>query len=401
MKWILTAVAMGALALLASTSTAAAPTKITVWHYLAPETGGDLLRAFAQEFNTSQTKYAVSVVDAGDYKTIQSKLINTLRSGGVPSMAMVDNAFFTRLALGGSLEALDVRVDALPKTTVQDFNSVLWAYGDVRGQRYGLPWAASTLVNVYNADAFRQKGVPALKSWDDYAKAAKTLTSRTSKGAVFFIDAWIFASMVSSRGGDILSDDNRPDFNNTSSQQTLQWMYDLVRGGNALVRNYSEANFAIIDWVRTKTFLVTIPTSVYPFIKDVVPFQIGAAPMPGKTLAGESQLVIPKAASDSERDGAFEFWNYLVKPENVARLSKTAYYLPLRKSAVKLLGDFANDSVMKAGMDALNTAYNPPHLIEYQTWRSILESQLERSLKGGVDPKTALSEAQRLGLAVK
>jgi sn-glycerol 3-phosphate transport system substrate-binding protein len=401
MKWMLTTLALGAVALMASLSNAAAPVKVTVWHYLAPESGGDLIKNFAQEFNASQSKYTVQIVDAGDYKTIQVKLINALRSGGVPSMTMVDNAFFTRLALGGSLEALDMRVDALPKSFVEDFNPVLWAYGDVKGQRFGLPWASSTLVNMYNADAFKQKNLPMPRSWDDYAKAAKTLTSRSSKGAAFFVDAWIFASMVSSRGGDILADNNRPDFNNPSSQQTLQWMYDLVRSGNALVRNYSEANFAILDWVRTKTFLVTIPTSVYPFVKNLVPFQIGAMPMPGKTLAGESQMVIPKAATDAERDGAFEFWNFLVKPENLMRFSKQGYYLPIRSSAARQLGDFANDPVMKAGLEALKNSYNPPHLIEYQTWRTILESQLERSLKGGVDPKAALLEAQRQSLAVK
>ncbi len=401
MKWFLAFFSLAALTVLLSVSNAAAPVKITVWQYLSPETGSDLLRTFAQEYNKSQSKYAVEIVDAGDFKTIQVKLINALRSGGAPSMTMVDNAFFTRLALGGSLEALNANVETLPKATVQDIYPVLWQYGDVDGQRLGLPWAESTLVNVYNADAFRQKNLPAPRSWDDFAKAAKALTSRTSKGAAFFIDAWIFASMVSSRGGDILSVDDKPDFANAASQQTLQWMYDLTKGGNALIRNYSEANFAVLDWVRTKTFLVTIPTSVFPFVKNNLPFQVGATPMPGKTLAGESQFVIPKAASDAERDGAFEFWQYLIRPENGARLSKQSYHLPLRRSTTKLIGDFANDPIMKAGLEALQTAYNPPHLIEYQAWRTILESQIERSLKGGTDPKAALLEAQRQALSSK
>ena len=400
----LTALTLGLTALMLNNSTlsASAPTKITFWQYLAPEGGGLVLESFAAEFNKSQARYAVDIVDAGDYKTVQIKLINALRSGsGLPSISMIDNAFFTRLALGGTLEPLDALTDALPRATVEDFYPVLWEYGEVKGQRLGLPWAESMLINAYNADAFKQKGLSAPRTWEDFAKAAKTLTTRSSKGAVFFVDAWIFASMVSSRGGDVLTGDNKPDFNSAASRDTLQFMFDLTKGGQALVRRFDEVNFAVIDWVRTKTFMVTVPTSAYPFVKNSVSFTIGATPMPGRTLAGESQLVIPKAASDAERDGAFTFWEFLTKIENVAKFSKQSYYLPVRRSAIKLLGETANDPVMKAGLEALNTAYNPPHLIEYGAWRTILEAQLERSLKGGIDPKVALSEAQRQILLYK
>jgi sn-glycerol 3-phosphate transport system substrate-binding protein len=375
---------------------AAGPTKVTFWSYLDPAVGGALTRTFAAEFNRSQNQYTVDVVDVGDFKTVQIKLLAALRAGqGLPSMTMVDNAFFTRLALGGVLEGLDATTDALPKATVADFQPVLWQYGEVKGTRYGLPWAGSALVNAYNADAFKQKGLAAPRSWEDYAKAAKALTTRTSKGAVFFVDAWIFASMVSSRGGDVLTDDNRPNFDTPESRAALQFMFDLVKDGSALVRTLNEANFAVIDWVRTKTFMVTVPTSVYPLVKGVVSFQVGATPMPGATLAGEAQLVVPKAASDAERDGALEFWQYLVRADNVARFAKATYYLPVRRSALPLMGDAAGDPVMKAGLEALSKANNPPHLIEYGAWRTILEAQLERSLKGGLDPKTALAEAQR------
>jgi sn-glycerol 3-phosphate transport system substrate-binding protein len=396
-RWLtLAALASSAALLLVGATRAAAPTKITFWSYLDPSVGGALLRTFAAEFNRAQTQYAVDVVDVGDFQTVQIKLINALRAGqGLPSMTMVDNGFFTRLALGGALEPLDALIDPLPRTIVQDFQNVLWQYGDVKGVRLGLPWAGSALVNAYNADAFKQKNLATPRSWDDYAKAARALTSRSSKGAVFFVDAWIFASMVSSRGGDVLTADNRPNFDTAESRATLQYMFDLVKSGNALVRTYAEANFAVIDWVRTKTFMVTVPTSVYPLVKSAVSFQVGATPMPGRTLAGEAQLVVPKAVSDAERDGSVAFWQYLIRPEVVARFSKATYYLPVRKSAVPLMGDAANDPVMRAGLEALTTADNPPHLVEYGAWRTILEAQLERSLKGGVDPKAALSEAQR------
>ena len=383
-------------------SKAAAPTPITFWHYVSAKPGADVIQSFANEFNASQSQYAVKVVEISDYRTLQIKLQAALSAkGDLPTLVQVDNGFFTRLALGGLLTDATVNLNAVPKATLEDFDGTLLAYGSVAGKRFGLPWASSTLIQLYNADAFKQKGLSAPRTWDDFVKAAKALTTRNSRGAIFFIDAWIYASMVSSRGGDILDGGTRPALDSAGSLQTLQMMVDLTKNNQAIVRNFSEANLAVIDWVRTKAFIVTLPTSAFPIIKDTLPFKVGAVPMPGRTLAGESQIVMPKGKSAVETQGAFAFWSYLTRPENAARFSKATYYLPLRKSAVKQLGDFVNDPIMKAGLEALQKAYNPPQLNAYNDWRLILEAQLERSLKGGVDPKVSLTEAQRQALLVR
>ncbi|MFN3266818.1 MAG: extracellular solute-binding protein [Deinococcales bacterium] len=402
MKRFIASASLFAAAVVLGLSNAAAPIKVTFWHYVGGEKSSAVIQAIAKDFNNSQNRYTVDVVEPGDFKDVQVKLqAAAAAKGDLPSLVQVDNGYFTRLALGNQLYDATDFVKDLPKATVDDFQGTIWDYGQVGGKRLGFPWAASTLITVYNADAFRQKGLAAPRTWDDFVRAAKTLTSRTSKGTIFFVDGWIFGSMVSSRGGNILDANNKPDLDSSIAIATLQMMYDLTRGGQAVVRNFSEANFAVVDWVRTKAFMVTVPTSAFPYVKELLPFNMGAVPMPGRTIAGESQLVIPRGNSQAEISGALEFWQYLTRTGNVVRFSKESYYLPLRKSAIKPLGDFMNDPVMKAGMEALEKAYNPPHLLEYQQWRTIIETQIERSLKGGVDPKAALLEAQRLANQVK
>jgi ABC-type glycerol-3-phosphate transport system substrate-binding protein len=377
----------------------AAPSKITFWHYLGQETGSSVLDQLAMDFNKSQTKYAIDPQYIGDFKTIQIKVTAALRAGGLPGMAMVDNAFFSTLALTkpAVLENMNDQIASLPKGTTQDFFPTFWDNGNVSGARLGLPWASSTLLLFYNADAFRAKGLTPPKSWDEFATAAKALTNRTSKGAIFFTDAWIFGSMVSSRGGNLLGSDNLPTFDEATTISTLQFIKDLTPK-YAIIRTFGQANFAVIDFLRTKAFMVVVPTSAYPFLPSSAPFQVGAVALPGKTIAGETQLVTFKNNSGDQNKGAFEFWQYLVKPENLAKFDKQSYYLPVRKSAVKLLGDFANNAVMKAGLEALDRSYNLPHLIDFQDWRAILEGQLERCLIGGADAKASMLEAQRLSV---
>ncbi len=377
----------------------AAPTKITFWHYLGQETGSSVLDQLALDFNKSQNKYQIDPQYIGDFKTIQVKLTAALRAGGLPGMAMVDNAFFSTLALTkpGVLENMNDAVAALPKGTTQDFFPTFWDNGNVGGARLGLPWASSTLLLFYNADAFRAKGLTPPKTWDEFATAAKALTNRTSKGAIFFTDAWIFGSMVSSRGGNLLGSDNLPTFDEATTISTLQFIKDLTPK-YAIIRTFGQANFAVVDFLRTKAFMVVVPTSAYPFLPSSAPFQVGAVALPGKTIAGETQLVTFKSNPSDQSKGGFEFWQYLVKPENLAKFDKQSYYLPVRKSAVKLLGDFANNAVMKAGLEALDRSYNLPHLVDFQDWRAILEGQLERCLIGGADAKASMLEAQRLSV---
>ncbi len=377
----------------------AAPSKIAFWHYLGQETGSSVLDQFAIDFNKSQSKYQIDPQYIGDFKTIQFKLTAALRAGGLPGMAMVDNAFFSTLALTkpSVLENMNEQIAGLPKGTTQDFFPTFWDNGNVSGARLGLPWASSTLLLFYNADAFRAKGLNPPKTWDEFATAAKALTNRTSKGAIFFTDAWIFGSMVSSRGGNLLGSDNLPTFDEATTISTLQFIKDLTPK-YAIIRTFGQANFAVVDFLRTKAFMVVVPTSAYPFLPSSAPFQVGAVALPGKTIAGETQLVTFKSNSSEQNKGAFEFWQYLVKPENLAKFDKQSYYLPVRKSAVKLLGDFANNAVMKAGLEALDRSYNLPHLVDFQDWRAILENQLERCLIGGADAKASMLEAQRLSV---
>jgi sn-glycerol 3-phosphate transport system substrate-binding protein len=377
----------------------AAPTKIAFWHYLAPETGSSMVDQFADEFNKSQNKYLIEPQYVGDFKTIQIKTTAALRAGGLPGMAMVDNAFFSTLALTkpAVLENMNDQIASLSKSTIQDFYPTFWDNGNVNGARLGVPWASSALLLFYNADAFRAKGLTPPKSWDEFANAAKLLTNRTSKGAIFFTDAWIFGSMVSSRGGNLLGSDNLPTFDEATTISTLQFIKDLTPK-YSIIRTFGQANFAVVDFLRTKAFMVVVPSSAYPFLPSSAPFQVGAVALPGKTIAGETQLVTFKTNSKEQNQGAFEFWQYLIKPENLVKFDKQSYYLPVRKSALKLMGDFANNPVMKAGLEALERSYNLPHLVDFQNWRAILEGQLERCLIGGADAKASLLEAQRLSV---
>ena len=79
---------------------AAAPVKITFWHYVAAPQPIKELEAQVAAFNASQAKFVVEANPVGTYQDLNIKLVAALRANNAPTMAMVDNVFFTKLAQG-------------------------------------------------------------------------------------------------------------------------------------------------------------------------------------------------------------------------------------------------------------------------------------------------------------
>ena len=376
---------------------AAAPVKVTFWHYVSAPQPSKELESQVAAFNASQNKYLIDAVAVGTYQDTNIKLVAALRSNNAPSMAMVDNVFFTRLAAGNQLAALNSLLE-LPASVQADLVPVAWNYGQINSQRLGLPWATSSLLLFYNSEALKGKGVSPPKTWAEFAIASKKLTARGSKGAVFVIDAWAFGSLVTGLGGNIFDAKGIPDFDGPASLEGVRFLLDLQKVGALSVRSYSEAEAGIIDFLRTKTFFAIAPSDVYASLKQYsTAFNLGAVTLPGRSIAGEAQLVAFKGSSPEEQRGVSEFWKFLIKTDNQERWSKASYYLPVRKS-VTVNPD--ERGLIAEGRLGLERAFNFPQRGEMQEWRRIIEDALERILKGGADPILALGEAQKKTNAV-
>jgi sn-glycerol 3-phosphate transport system substrate-binding protein len=376
---------------------AAAPVKITFWHYVSAPQPSKELEAQVAAFNASQAKFVVEASPVGTYQDLNIKLVAALRANNAPTMAMVDNVFFTKLAQGKQLSDLNSVLE-IPAALQADLVPVAWSYGQINKQRLGLPWATSSLLLFYNTGALQGKGISPPKTWPEFAIAAKKLTARGSKGAVFVVDAWMFGSLVTGLGGNIFDANGIPDFDGPASLAGVRFLLDLQKAGALSVRSYSEAEAGIIDFLRTKTFFAIAPSDVYASLKQYsTAFNLGAVALPGRSIAGEAQLVAFKSSSTEEQRGVAEFWKFLVKPDNQERWAKASYYLPVRKSVVVNPDE---RGLIAEGRLGLDRAFNFPQRGEMQEWRRIIEDALERILKGGADPLVALAEAQKKTNAV-
>ncbi len=391
--------------LLAVLGVALAQVEIPFWHAMDGPAGRQI-DAFAEAFNAEQSTYRVVPRYVGDYREAETRLIAALRTGTEPVLYQAELAFFPRLVAEGRVLPLDDRLD-LDEKTIADFYPAVWEYGVMNGKRYGLPFNTSTPVLYYNASAFRARGVAAPKNWAEFEAAAKKLSDRRRKGYIAVLESWTFEAMVTSRGGSLVTEDGKPNFNSKEAVDALSMLYRLARARALIPRRLAESQFALLDFVRTKGMMIFASIAHWPAAENYsFAFDLGVAPVPrepgGKVPMGGAQLVVLKGASDEEVKGAIAFWKFLMRPENIAQWVKASYYVPVRKSALSYLEDFyAENPYRKAAFEQLAYAVPRPRVPEFVVWRVYLEEALEKSVKGGVDPKVALDEAQRKALEAK
>lgn len=388
--------------LLALSGIAMAQTTITFWHSMggAEEAVTDLAAAF----NASQNEYFIDAQYVGGYPEAQTRLVAAFGTSGAPALFQAEVGYWPRLVADGALQDLSEEVAGLDQEFIDDFYPGLWAYGELNGGRYGLPWNSSTPVMYYNVDALERAGLEPPATWEEFAHAARQLTTRQAQGAAFVGDSWLFEMMVLSRGGQLVLEDGTPNFESEEALAALTMLRDLAGDGALAYYANTESTAAILTFVRTRALMTFASIANWPDVRRFsIGFTIAAHPVPaveGASLPlGGAQLGVLRSASQEERAGAFAFWRFLMEPDNLAEWVRASYYIPVRRAALPLLEDFyAEDPNRGAALQQLEAAVPRPRVADFNAWRGVLDDMLDRTLRGGADPAAALAEAQRRAL---
>ena len=379
-----------------------AQTTIPYWH--SQDAAAPTVQALADAFNASQGEFRVVPEYVGSYREGTIKLVAALGGGGAPVLFDAEATLLPRFVAEGSLADLRALTDALPEPLTGDLYPALWRAGELGGGRYGLPWNSSLPVLVYNASVLEQLGVAAPKTWAEFEAAAGQLTTRQTQGYIHVSAAFIFETMVSTRGGSLVTPDGEPDFTSPEALDALSMVKRIADAGHATLRSFAELDVALVDFVRTKGMMAFASAAFWPqgqrysvaFTPAMVPVPNGGSP--AVPLIG-AQLVVPNTATDNERRGAVAFWAFLMEPEQQEAWVKASYFLPVRRSAVPLLEPwFAEDPSRRVALSQLEHAVPRPAAPEYAVWQGFLEEALEQTLKGGVPPEVALGAAQQRAL---
>jgi sn-glycerol 3-phosphate transport system substrate-binding protein len=378
------------------------PVEIAFWHTL-DSPGREALEQIVASFNDRQRDYRVVSRYVGDLREGGIRLMAALRAGNAPQLYYGEVSFVSRAVQENLALPLDEYLGSLPG----DFYPGLLETGRFRGRTYALPVELHLPVLFFNADQMVARRLSPPQTWEALAAVAGQLTTRAARGFTIVSDIYTFNAVVMSRGGQLVRE-GRPNFTDASVVQSLEYLHNLVRSNAARSRNMAEAQFALVDFVRTNTFMGIAPVTVWPTLekRSPIPFRLGVAPLPrtpdGRLPLAGGTLMVLRGSNEAQARGAVALWRYWMEPVNMADWVKATYCLPMRRSAQPLLEDFyREDPRRRVAFSGLEQAVSWVQDPEVTLWYGLLEEALERVLKGNASPRQALEDAQRRALAVE
>ena len=300
---------------------------------------GDASVAMIERFHEAfpDIRIVENVVD--DYEAVAAQLITGLQTGDVPAIAMLSDVWWFRFYLSQSLEDITSLVD-----TPDDYVQSLFTEYQRNGGQWAVPFARSTPLFYYNADAVAASGVdPAVfGKWSDFRAAAPDLISGSGFETAFLFGnaasygAWSLHGPVWAFGGHY----SDPDFNILLEEEGTvncgEFMREFVESGNALAVAEPQTDFmnsVSVACIQSTGSLGSTRAGTegkFEFMTAFLPeeLQFGCC-------TGGTGLSIMAGLDDTVKQAAAEYLKFCTNTEQTTIWSQATGYMPVRTSAVE------------------------------------------------------------------
>ena len=394
----------------------------TVWYRVSRDNQIAFLTQLTQEFNrTNPYGITVTAVSAGGYGDIFTKFVNLIGTDEIPDMLI---GYQNQLALynmppASSLIDMNELVlsekwamsaedmaDILPGALAQDISS------DFGGMRLGFPPRRSMEVMYANLDWLAELGFDGIPTTpegflDAACKATKQPFSgamdaaASPQGLVFSVDASRLASWILAFGGETLNKETALYvLDSPEAIAAATAISELAASG--CVYGASEKYGEQTDFGSGLTLFSQGSSSGLPYYGSAISkganfnWSIYAVPHttaePRGNLYGPSFAITDKA--DKGRQVAAWLWlQTFLKPENQAEFVRLTNYVPVRISALDLLGDYrAKNPGFDIIRELMPTAGSEtPPSASYEEVRRLMRDVLAEILGGG-DPAKLMQD---------
>lgn len=331
------------------TKTADGKIQIDFW-YSGGKTAVNVFQDIVDEFNESQDKYEIKTTTQADYTETYEKLQAGIAGKNAPDMVLLDVDKSRNLNEKGLLADINEFIKEDSDFQEDDYISVFYGQGESEdGKRYSLPAYGTTQVLYYNKAAFEQAGIdPAsIKTWQDLAEAAKTMTSADGSfvgwepmwGADNLVDAAL------SNGATLLSEDGKTVMINSEEwvevwESFRQWIHDdKIMKVNSGGQGWEYWYTTIDDVLQNKAGGYTGSSgdqADLDFSLVAAMEQPGFNDNPSAPTAGALQLAMLESSSDEEKQGVYEFMKFFTSPEKQAKWSMETGYIAVRQSTLEV-----------------------------------------------------------------
>ncbi|MDQ0375014.1 sugar ABC transporter substrate-binding protein [Cellulomonas humilata] len=369
---------------------------VTVW---AMGTEGEALGDFAQAFTEENPDVTIDVT-AVPWDAAHDKIATAIAADEVPDVSMIGTTWMGEFATSGGLDPTPP--DLIDEST---FFEGAWGSTEVGGTSYAVPWYVETRVLYVDTALAEQAGVsPTPATWDDLTATAAGMQSAGAQWGINLqpgqTGAWqTFLPFAWQAGAEIMNEDNTEfTFDSPEFVKALTYYQSFFTDGVA-PKELPEGTLEP-DFVAGKIGAF----SSGPWHIGLLEESGGEAFMDGVTLApmpadetqasfiGGSNLAVFKSAEN--RDAAWAFVQWLSQPDVQADWYATTSDLPAVQSAWEE-GDLASDERLAVFGEQMTTAQAPPSIPTWEQIANVIDTELEKVCKTGMDPQEAATAIQQ------
>lgn len=316
------------------------PVEITYWTAFGAGVNGDAQTALIEKFNGAQADVRVVSQALESYEDVAAQLISGLQTGDFPDVALLSDVWWFRFYLAQALADLTPLISA--ETAPEDYVESLYREYERAGGQYGIPFARSTPLFYYNADAVKKSGVSpeVFAKWSTFRKAAPDLISGSGLEAAFAFGnaasygAWVLHGAVWAFDGRYSDEDFNILVTEEGCVNAGEFMREFVSSGNAIT-----VDDPVTDFANGVSVAILGSTGSLGTIRSTANFEFTTAFLPQELEfgcpTGGAGLSIMAGAPEERKAAAMKFIEFCTSTEETMLWSQATGYMPVRTSAIE------------------------------------------------------------------
>ena len=321
----------------------AAPTPIEIW---SPLTGGkaSTFDALVKEFNQSQNDVVVTVVHQGGYDVVRQKMAAAANARNMPQMVLAD---YIDVPLYVQRNMIKPIGEVLSQDLIDDLYPGMLVDLTVDDTLYGVPYNRTTQGLIVNNDLLKQAGIDRVAStWDEYyedaVKFKKALGEDYYYGYAYF-NQYIFEAIAYSFGATIATSDGKAMLTEDAMQDLFKFFRKMYEEKLIVMVPTTAGGFADqhSTFLEGKVATVFQSSSFIPSAQKLLDYDWSFEYIPagagGHAITiGGTNLVVTNVVNDAELEAARAFIEFVVRPENGAKVFVETANLPVRQSTLEI-----------------------------------------------------------------
>jgi sn-glycerol 3-phosphate transport system substrate-binding protein len=403
---------------------AAAANDIELTFYYPISVGGPIPRiidGYVAAFEKENPGITVKAIYAGAYDDALIKALIAFKSGAPPDIAvLLTTDLFILIDEDAIAPFDDLLASEADRAWIKSFYPVFMENGQTGGKTWSIPFQRSTIVALWNKDAFTAAGLDpdrAPGTWDELIADGRKLAKRDAAGNVsqWAIEIpstsgpqWLLQGLTLANGVRLANQSGTQTyFDAPLAIEALQFWVDLNRKEKIAPPGTIDWGATPKDFFERKTAMIWTSTGNLTNVRANAGFRFGVGMLPAHeargTPTGGGDFYIFKKTTEKKRQAAFKFIKWMTTPERAADWGIATGYIAARPDAwrtpamSKYLAEFPAAAVAR---DELQYASAEFATHDNERVSKALNDNIQAALIGAKTAEQAMQDAQRTSVRI-